>query len=232
MVYPFFWLITVGWRLRKWRGMECSIQVLAFLALGACLWRPQQVLKWWFKMLTINGINLRCTVAIYLTETRKFSYSSGFFQLLLALENQGSIFTGWYTLTIRRKMTYRGIWGKCICPGSKFAIRYALCWSFAEIHIWWQSNSDSAQKKHMRQLHHDQLIKLFSSWLPNDGCLILKLLQGHGYKLLNFWHQSAKHQPRNCIMISIDFIIIIYYPYSIESFNHMNFSFLFESMTS
>ena len=58
-----------------------------------------------------------------------------------------------------------------------------LCWN---THLVAVELGLSSEKKHMRQLHHDQLMKLFSSWLPNDGCLILKLLQGHGYKLLNF----------------------------------------------
>ena len=129
LVLPHFLPDPVGWKLRNWR----------VLALGACLWRPQQVLKCWVSMVSTWDEQLSAeTEGFCLKEPRKFSYFSGLFQLLLAPDS--------FSLYPENDVSY-SIWGKCICPGSKFAVRYALCWSLAERHIWWLSNFDPTQKQ-------------------------------------------------------------------------------------
>lgn len=129
-----------------------------------------------FEMLSINGINLRWA-AVSWTGGILFKRTSQIliifiFQLLLAPDS--------FSLYPENDVSY-SIWGKCICPGSKFAVRYALCWSLAERHIWWLSNFDPTQKEtqwNCGTFHHGYQTTHVWFW---------KFLQGRGEHAFQFF---------------------------------------------
>lgn len=178
----------VWWILPRFIYSGCSRNCLPDLQCTSSATFVLHFFAWscWVEVAKMKGPSLGCWVSMVSTwdeqlsaeqegfclkEPRKFSWFSGRFQLLLAPDS--------FSLYPENDVSY-SIWGKCICPGSKFAVRYALCWSLAERHIWWLSNFDPTQKqtyRNCRTSNHGYQTTHIWFW---------KFLQGRGYMLSNF----------------------------------------------